>query len=605
MKTQRPQSLYGGAQMKLRRGDTVAALQDANIGLERFSSEKTDWHWRFLELKAEILHTRGLEQDCLSLLTAELPASLATSELAVRRKFTQGAASAVLLQLTDADRFLKEAEALAKANHPELLGEVALRKGTVHFMREETSSAEADYRKALQLAREQKDQFLEVSALTGLGIAATKAGHYDESIDWDRSAAELARVIGATGSLAKTLGNTGWSYAELGDYENALTFYKQAEEVAARNGLVASQARWLASIAYADQGLHDYADAERVLDKALRLARAQDSKETLVQCLSQLAWIALWTGKDDLAERYSREAAGLEKQVGARLAIDLRLLRGSIALNSNNYDQAEKSFQLVVREPQASKFQRWRAQAQLAQVYADMGLDARAERDFRVSLRTSESVRESIRSEEYRLFFLSNTIILYSNFIDFLMSRHRIEDALQVAELGRARTLEEGLGAVSKTLSFPLRDFHPREIARRRNAVLLDYWLAPQQSYLWVITPSKTSSFRLAKQSEIEDLVNEYRGAMQEGKDLLRGGGLTGQRLYSMLVGPAMKMIPQHPRVIILPDASLYRLNFEGLVAPQPLPHYWIEDVTLSMASSLTLLEHSTTRAAAKQKAFC
>src|SRR5262249_22991126 len=149
---------------------------------------------------------------------------------------------------------------------------------------------------------------------------------------------------------------------------------------------------------------------------------------------------------------------------------------------------------------------------------------------------------------------LFNTIRFYSNFVEFLVSRHRIEDALQVAELSRARTLAEGLGAASKTLSFPMKDFHPQEIAQRRGAVLLVYWLAPELSYMWVIAPSKISSFTIAKQSEIENLVSNYRKAMQDGKDLLAGNNLAGQKLYETLVAPAKKMIPQGSRVIVLPD---------------------------------------------------
>jgi len=46
--------------------------------------------------------------------------------------------------------------------------------------------------------------------------------------------------------------------------------------------------------------------------------------------------------------------------------------------------------------------------------------------------------------------------------------------------------------------------------------------------------------------------------------------------------------------VILLPDGSLYGLNFETLLVPGPKRHFWIEDVTLTTASSLTLLGSGT-----------
>ena len=526
------------------------------------------------------------------MLSKELPASLATSEEATRRKLIQGAASAAVRQLDEAGKFFAEAEPLVKTYHPELAGEFALRYGTWHFWKGEAPAAEAAYKQALEFARREKDKFLEAAALGNLGAVTTLEGRYDESIEWNRAAAELARAVGAKGSLAKALGNTGWNYAELGDYENALRFYEQAKEASVKSGLRADQTRWSTSIAWAHQGLGDDTGAEAILNEALPLARAQDDKGILAQCLNQLAWIAVGTGRDDLAEEYNQEAAGLEKRgLGSMLAIDSMLLRGLIAAARHDYKEAEKPFIAVSEQPQASKYQQWKAQAELANVYAAEGQNEKAEKEYRLSLSTIEEVRASIQSAELRLTFLFNTIRFYSNFVDFLMSRHREGDALQVAELSRARTLAEGLGAVSKTLSFPLRDFHPQRIAQRRNAVLLDYWLGPQQSYLWAITPAKIAVFTFAKQSEVETLVNEYRGAMQGGKDLLAGGGAAGQKLYSMAVAPAKKLIPPKARVIVLPDAGLYKLNFETLIAPEPAPHYWIEDVTLSTASSLTLLD--------------
>jgi CHAT domain-containing protein len=56
--------------------------------------------------------------------------------------------------------------------------------------------------------------------------------------------------------------------------------------------------------------------------------------------------------------------------------------------------------------------------------------------------------------------------------------------------------------------------------------------------------------------------------------------------------------------VILLPDGSLYGLNFETLIVPGPKPHYWIEDVTLTTASSLTLLASAVVRSAPKEKSM-
>ncbi len=590
--------------MKLRRGETSLALEEADRALQRFSSEKTVWHWRFRVLKADILHWQDMDRQALTLLQAEPPRSLATSDAAVQRKLVQGVASAFTQHLPDAERFLGEAEVLAAAYHPELLGEVSLRRGTVCFWGSDTLGAETAYRKALGIAREQKEPFLEGSALGGLGAVATKKGHYDEAIDWNRAALQLLRSVGAGASLGNTLGNMGWSYAELGDFENALTFYKQAEEASSKSGMFADQAYWLSSIAYVHQGLHDDGSAETILKQALQLARAHDNKETLAQCLTQLSLIALRTGRNDVAAAYNQEASDLKGQgLGPRLVIDTWFLRGLIASSKRDYAEAEKSLQEVIRDPQAAKLQQCKGQAELAKVYAAEGLNAKAEKEFRRSLETIESVRTSM-PEELRLSFLFNTIAFFRDYVEFLISQHRIEDALQVAELSRARTLAEGLGAAHKAISFPLPDFYPQKIAQRSNAILLFYWLAAKNSYLWVIAPQKTTLLTLPPDSEIDPLIKSYRKAVLGMRDAQDAGSLDGKQLYTMLVEPAKKLIPKGSRVILLPAERLYGLNFETLIVPAPQPHFWIEDVTLTTASSLTLLGSSAMRPATKEKSL-
>jgi CHAT domain-containing protein len=68
------------------------------------------------------------------------------------------------------------------------------------------------------------------------------------------------------------------------------------------------------------------------------------------------------------------------------------------------------------------------------------------------------------------------------------------------------------------------------------------------------------------------------------------------------LIGPARDLIPKGSRVTILPDNSLYGLNFEALLVGAPQTHYWIEDVTVTTANSLVLLAASASESPAHSK---
>jgi CHAT domain-containing protein len=154
------------------------------------------------------------------------------------------------------------------------------------------------------------------------------------------------------------------------------------------------------------------------------------------------------------------------------------------------------------------------------------------------------------------------------------------------------------LSASEKSLSRPILSNSPEQIARRFRATLLFYWIGQNQSHLWVITPAKTAYFRLPKAADIEPLVKAYREALPSVDDAQDAAASDGKKLYTMLVEPARKLIPPGSRLILLPSESLYGLNFETLIVPDPKPHFWIEDVTLTTANSLTLLNASIQRPA-------
>jgi len=589
-----PQKVYDTAWEELKRGDLELALRDADRGLRRYPSPNTQWHWRFRVLKAEVLVWQHRNEESLALSRQDLPASLAHTDLAVWRRLSQTAASAYTQQLPDAERYLAEAEALAQAYQPELLGQVALRRGTVLFWENKTIDAQRAYREALQLARQEKEPFLEAASLGSLSVVAAKQEHYDESVDWGREALKLSESIGAKSSVSRILGNMGWSLRELGDFDSALSDYKQAEQASARNGQVGDQIYWLTGISSVYYQQHDYAAAQAVLEQAFDFARQQDDKTIIIEYLNDLAELAVETGKIDAAEKYYKQALAIQRVSNGQdwtATHDTTLIRARIEATKLNYAEAEKFFRQLINEPQASTAQRWEAHARLAMVYRGEGLATKAEEEFRGSLATVELARSSLQAEDLRLSFLATAISCYDDYIEFLLAQHRVEDALHVAELSRARTLAEGLGAAAAKLqTLPVPGFYPRQIAQHSNAALLFYWLGQKKSYLWVITPAKVSCLTLPGATQIDLLVKSYREVVLSGRDVLETHAADGARLYNILVEPAEKLIPQGSRVILLPDGSLHGLNFETLIVSEPKPHFWIEDITVSTASSLTLL---------------
>ena len=113
----------------------------------------------------------------------------------------------------------------------------------------------------------------------------------------------------------------------------------------------------------------------------------------------------------------------------------------------------------MIQNPGAESSLRWEAESRLAKVYEEMDQPAKAEQEFRKSIATIDAVRSSVKSEEFRMSFLSSAVAFYNDFINFLISHGRTEDALEVAEISRARTLADGLGVGPLNYPFPDQEF--------------------------------------------------------------------------------------------------------------------------------------------------
>jgi CHAT domain-containing protein/tetratricopeptide (TPR) repeat protein len=598
-----PAQAYQEAQSQFEHGDLIGAFQKSDATYRELSQRNPEWAWRFRVLAAEILVWRGLSKDALQLLQPQLPADLVARDVAVRREIVLGLADSSLQRQDEAAEHIDQAEHLAKSYQPDLLGEVYLSRGNLALACNDYPAAEPAFRRALQFSLEMKQSFLRLRALGSLGFVSMQKGHYDESIDWDTQALELSKFLGARIAGEKVEGNLAWNYFTMGDLEKALSLSIEAKNVATQSGAEKDAMLWLRNIGTIEYTQRDFSAAETDYLGSLVLARKLENETTAAECLNNLAHVELKKGRFDLAAKYNREALGLERANHDRSSELYSLITdGYIVADKNDFATAESDLIQVIREKTQDRYLIRQAEAGLAEVDVAMNKPASAEVHFQKAMATIEAARSSVRREDLRMSFLSGVAGFYGNYIDFLVSQRRTGEALQVAEVSRARTLAEGLGFSPSSVSFPLRNFRPQQTAKQLGSTVFSYWLGLDHSYLWVITPERVKIFTLPPVAEIDPLVQFYRQALLGSRDVLETQNAAGQKLYDLLIAPAAKMIPQGAPVTILPDGSLYGLNFETLLAPSPQLHYWIEDVDISYANSLTLLAAGASRHAASKK---
>jgi CHAT domain-containing protein len=533
--------------------------------------------------------------DVLVALSTDVPTFLHNSDLSLQKEILEAAANAHLHRFSQAQEKLNSVQQRCIEPRNSVCSELLNVQGLLEVEQGRYAKARPFYEGSLRLAQRNADGFAEASALLKLSQVDLLEEHFDQAIDRSDQAIKAAERIGAKGILSGAQGNSGWAFYKTGDSDRALLLYHDAGVTAHELGVTVDEVRWLTASGYVYIEQGRFSVAEELYGKALNIATKINSKEDILNAQISLAFVSLLTNKLDLARQYSDEAIASARADGNRVDELYPLLTQAQALvRQGDPRQPAQIFSEIANDPKVDPSLKWEAEHELANFYADLHQSNQAETAYRTALTTFETARAEIQHEGVKLPFLSNASTLYEDYVRFLLSRGKTADALSVADHARARSLAEGLGQLSKTDAVVPTKRNAQATALRAGGPILYYLLGVKQSYLWAITPQKISFFELPPEATIDATVHRYRKALETPKDLAESQNPDGLALYQMLVAPALPMLGKTARVFIIPDGSLNALNFEALLAPDPMPHYWIEDVTLANASSLRLLERAS-----------
>jgi CHAT domain-containing protein/Tfp pilus assembly protein PilF len=464
--------------------------------------------------------------------------------------------------------------------------------GFIYFERGDFAHAQEKFVKGLDLVRQQSNKYQQSSTLLNLCAVALQQEHFDEAIDWAEAASKVARSINARILLEKSEGNIGWADYKLGNFEEALQRFQVAEEEARALNAAPDQMLWQTNIGLSLYRLGHLQEAESHYKNALKTAESRHNAETAIDGHAALAELLLQSGDIDAAAQHTEKALAIARSSGRTSdEMDALFLQSLIAIRQKNTNEATQTLVGLDQNPAIKPSLRWQVKGALANAYAATNNATQADKWYRQSITTFETQRETINREESKLPFSSNADQLYDDYVRFLVNHNKTNEALQWLDLGRARTLEEGLGVASPDFNAAIKKpLDAPAIARRLHSTILIYTLAPEESYLWAVNASGTHFFKLPPQAEIDAHVKKYQRAILGSRDTLSDSYTDGMALYRILVEPAANLIPKDSPVFIIPDGSLTGLNFETLLAPGGGIHYWIKDATITNASSLKLL---------------
>lgn len=563
----------------------AAALEIVEAALQGTGDSDHAWVIALRLYRAELRGlSKGEYKKSLPILAEPLPVPLRKTEIEIRRLTGLAMVLHSMGKSREAMAITDQMVALAKKAIPSMVAEACYMRGNLRM-------DEADIRTAIRLAKKAGDATLALRSEALLVRSFHSQGRYAEAVEIGEKIIpdfEKAKLAGV-GTIA---GNLGSAYFWLGDYESSREYFLRGEATARKLGTTHDLPVWLDRLGDVHLAMHDLNGAARWYGEAEKLARADDHRQ-LPRALSNLAQVAIERGQLADARRYIDES--IRSDTESTEIEDLpraRVIRASLEMAALHYDVAQRELEDVIATSK-DRFIRMQAETGLGRLYAAQQKNDLAERYFERAVNTAVAERGEIKPN-YRFSFFNSVEDLFDTYVDFLVDTKRIGKALEVTEASRARTLTEGLdtAGAKKRLDAP-------SIAKRANATILSYWLGTRRSYVWKVTANGVSARQLPPEAEIERDLDRYRKVLEQGS--LGESAPQGQKLFRMLVAPAVRGLGPDSKVIVIADGKLHTLNFETLVVPASRPRWWIDDVILTSANSLHLLASSEGHPPAKR----
>ncbi|HEX5720633.1 MAG TPA: tetratricopeptide repeat protein, partial [Thermoanaerobaculia bacterium] len=445
---------------------------------------------------------------------------------------------------------------------------------------------------ALRLARDLRDELVEMRALHYLGNLYGDLAEPQEALRSYEEALELARRLQQPRLEGGTLNNMGLLYDDLGDMERAIRFYEQA--LAIRDMPDDLHATVLNNQARAQERVAP-ARARELYERTLALCEKIGDRKLQATALNNLALLDLSMGDASGSLRRSQQALELAAGVNQDVEIDVRRALGMAHRQLGDLESSRRELEaaLALSRERQDRVRESQLIPLLARTARSAGDPRRALELLEQGVGILETIRAKVVDVELRTAFLASRQDIYELRTNTLMALHRAHPdegydarALRANEQARARGLIDLLAEAGADDDDILRASSPRysgltrpeplsvdEIRREvldGSALLLEYALGKDGSFLWAVGPDSLQSFDLPPRKKIEKAARRWYDALKESKVSAEETREAADELSAMLLGPVEGLLSGQP-LLIVADGALQYLPFGALPAPASL----------------------------------
>ncbi|MDZ7958528.1 MAG: CHAT domain-containing protein [Aulosira sp. DedQUE10] len=335
--------------------------------------------------------------------------------------------------------------------------------------------------------------------------------------------------------------------------------------------------------------------AKRYLQQALTRAREAKDQNGEMQITQHLGVMHTVSGNFSQAQKYFQEVLVSLKAKGQSPDAGLVQNLGWLYIQLGDYSKGIEYLEQAIALSQQTYSPRSKAEKLIQLGYAlnSTGKSIEAEKQLFTGIQLLESLRTGLQDADYRSLFeiqLEPYLVLQQ----VLVQQNKTEQALEISERGRARAFVELLArrfsSPTEQVAIPTPNIEQiKQIAATQNATLVEYSIAGNELFIWVIQPTGKLAFRRSSLhslgTNIADMVEKLRVAVTTGRN--RG---TLKQTYQLLIQPIADLLPTDPNahVVFIPHNSLFLVPFAALQDQEG--KYLIEKHTIFTAPSIQVL---------------
>ncbi len=462
------------------------------------------------------------------------------------------------------------------------------------------------YNQSLPLTRQVGDQAGEARTLNNIGLVYDSLGEKQKALDYYNQSLPLTRQVGDQAQEAVTLNNIGRVYDSLGKKQKALDYYNQSLPLRRQVGDQVGEAVTLNNIGNVYYSLGEKQKALDYYNQSLPLTRKVEDKATEAAILFNIAYLE--RDRKNLTQSLTQINAAIDIIENLRTKIDSQQLRASYFASVQNYYQFK--IDLLMELHQQNPKQGYDAQAletneqararNLLEILTEANTDIRTKVD--PTLRQQErTITEQLNAAEYRKYKLLNG--QYTN-KQLAEVEQQIETLLSQLDLVKAQIRQKSpaYAAITQPKAFTLNLQKIQQQVLDADTLLLEYSLGANQSYLWAVTKTSITTYKLPKRIEIETTTEEFKHLLKsEDTEVLNSD--IAHKLSQILLTPVASQLGQK-RLLIVADGVLQTIPFAALPIPasdrtslnQPISYTPLlvehEIVSLPSASTVAILRN-------------